>query len=111
LLWAGTRIPRPQCCRHSPGRLAPYALARCSVLVVLVVVLVVIVDVVLIGVSGVIGIIVIRIGRIGLARVRSQLLMELIEVGVRAVVLELPSYLDVLCLCAAAAPLPDPLPC
>jgi hypothetical protein len=63
---------------------------------VLVFVLVVIVDVVLIGVSGVIGIIVIRIGRIGLARVRSQLLLELIEVGVRAVVLQLPSYLDLL---------------
>src|SRR5699024_10426022 len=56
----GHRSPRPQCCRYSPGRLAPYALARCSVLVVLVFVLVVIVDVVLIGVSGVIGIIVIR---------------------------------------------------
>src|SRR5699024_8684659 len=70
----GNRSSRPQCCRYSPGRLAPYALARCSVLVVLVFVLVVIVDVVLIGVSGVIGIIVIRIGRIGLARVRSQLL-------------------------------------
>src|SRR5699024_7375550 len=105
----GNRSSRPQCRRYSPGRLAPYALARCSVLVVLVFVLVVIVDVVLIGVSGVIGIIVIRIGRIGLARVRSQLLLELIEVGVRAVVLQLPSYLDLLCLCAAATHWRDPL--
>ncbi len=74
-----------------------------------VVVVVFVVDVVLVRVLGVVRLIVVGIGGAGLLRVGAKLFLETIQVGVRAVVLELPGYLDLLCLCAAATHWRDPL--